>query len=68
VAVLNLLIVVYCHISLYFISQHHEKQIRSEQMPGETAAKFREEKKAWKTTAIIIGCVFFAYCQVTLLI
>ena len=58
-AVLNLLIVVYCQISLYFISRRHEKQIRSEQMPGETAAKFRKEKKAWKTTAIIIGCVFF---------
>ena len=49
----------YCHISLYFISRGHEKQIRSEQMPGEAAAKFREEKKAWETTAIIIGCVFF---------
>ena len=69
-AVLNLLTVVYCHISLYFISRRHEKQIRSEQMPGETAAKFRKEKKAWKTTAIIIGCVLnsFVYCQVTLLI
>ena len=58
-AVLNLSIVVYCHISLCFISRRHEKQIRSEQMPGEAASKFREEKKAWKTTAIIIGCVFF---------
>ena len=57
--VLDLLIVVYCHISLYFISRRHEKQIRSEQIPGEAAAKFHEEKKAWKTTAIIIGCVFF---------
>ena len=57
--VLNLLIVVYCHISLYFISRRHEKQIRSEQIPGEAAAKFHEEKKAWKTTAIIIGRAFF---------
>ena len=57
--VLNLLIAVYCHISLCFISRRHEKQIRSEQIPGEAAAKFHEEKKAWKTTAIIIGCGFF---------
>ena len=59
---LNLLIIVYCHISVYFVSRRHEKQIRDEQIPGgEAAAKFREEKKAWKTTTVIIGC--FIMCS-----
>ena len=56
--ILNLLIIVYCHVSVYFVSRRHEKQIRTEQMPGEAIANFQEQKKAWKTTTIIIGCVF----------
>ena len=56
--ILNLLIIVYCHVSVYFVSRRHEKQIRTEQMPGEAVENFHEQKKAWKTITIIIGCVF----------
>ena len=56
--ILNLLITVFCHVSVYFVSRRHEKQIRTEQMPEVAVANYREQKKAWKTTTIIIGCVF----------
>ena len=58
ITILMLLLIVYCHISLFLVTRRHEKQIRSEQIPGEAAIKFREEKKAWKTTTIIISSVF----------
>ena len=58
IMILVLLLIAYCHVSLFFVTRRHEKQIRSKQTPGEGAAKFREEKKAWKTTTIIIGCAF----------
>ena len=40
IMILNLLIIVYCHISVFFVSRRHEKQIRAEQIPVEAAAKF----------------------------
>ena len=51
----SLLVIVYCHIFVYVITRRHEKQISTEQFTAEAAAKFLEEKKAWKTTTIIIG-------------
>ena len=52
------LIMVYCHVSVYLVTRRHEKQIRTEQIPtGVDTEQFLKEKKAWKTTAIIIGFV-----------
>ena len=45
-------------VSVYVVSRRHKKQIRTGQMSGVAAADFREQRKAWKTTTIIIGCVF----------
>ena len=53
-----ILIMVYCHVSVYFVTRRHERQIRTEQIAtGEDTEEFLKEKKAWKTTAIIIGFV-----------
>ena len=57
VTILSLFVIAYCHISVYFTSRRHEKQIQSEQIPADAAAKFIAEKKAWKTTSVIIGFV-----------
>lgn len=52
------LIMVYCHVSVYLVTRRHERQIRTEQIPtGEDTEHFLKEKKAWKTTAVIIGFV-----------
>ena len=56
-----ILIILYCHISVYFITRRHEKQIKTEQICGEAARNFLREKKAWKTTRIIIGAVFLSF-------
>lgn len=48
-------------MTVYLITRRHEKQIRTEQISGEDAAKYLEEKKAWKTTTIIIGIIFLSY-------
>lgn len=51
-----LLIIVYCHGTVLIITRRHERQVQTKQIPaGENAERFLKEKKAWKTTGIIIG-------------
>lgn len=57
----NLLVIIYCHISVYLVSRRHRLQIITEQISQEAVAKFSEQKKAWKTTAIIIGVVCLSF-------
>ena len=59
-------IIVYCHVSVYLVTRRHEKQIKTEQISEEATAKFLKEKKAWKTTSIIIGFVFLSYLPAVL--
>ena len=45
------LILVYCHVSVYLVTRRHERQIRTEQIPtGEDTEQFLREQKGWKTT------------------
>ena len=56
-----ILIIVYCHTTVYFVSRRHMKRIKTEQLPSEGKTKFLEERKAFKTTSIIIALVFLSY-------
>ena len=58
---ISLLVIIYCHGSVYFVCRRHVIQIKSAQHSREVTAKFLEEKKAWKTTSIVIGGVFGCY-------
>ena len=49
----NLSLIIFCHISVYFVTRRHEKQIKCEQVSPQAAADFAKEKKALKTTRII---------------
>ena len=60
-AIVCLLAISYCHISVYFVCRRHEVKIKSEQVSQEAKAKFLAEKKAWKTTSFIIGCALICY-------
>ena len=51
--VLNLLLILFCHLSVYFVTRRHKKQIKCEQVSPQAAADFAKEKKALKTTRII---------------
>lgn len=53
--------IVYCHISVYIVSRRHEKHIQAEQVWPEAVAKFLKDKKALKTTIILIGVLFMCY-------
>ncbi len=57
-AVVSLLVISYCHASVYFVCRRHMLQIKSEQVSQEASAKFLAERKAWKTTSIIITWTF----------
>ena len=57
VSFLGTLVIVYCHCAVYLVTRRHEKQIATELISREAAEKFLKEKKAWKTTRIIIGFV-----------
>ena len=50
----NISLIVFCHLSVYFVTRRHEKQIKCEQVSPQAAADFAKEKKALKTTRIII--------------
>ena len=67
---LGISLIIFCHLSVYFVTRRHEKQIKCEQVSAEAAANFAKEKKALKTTRIIIMalllCLFplfvYVYC------
>ena len=50
-----------CHTYAYLVSRRHMIQIKTEQVSQEATAKFLKEKKAWKTTSVIIGAVLMCY-------
>ena len=56
----NISLILFCHLSVYFVTRRHEKQIKCEQVSPQAAADFAKEKKALKTTRIIVvgllGC------------
>lgn len=58
--VTNLVVIIFCHISVYFVSRRHNKQIMSEQVSAEAKTKFLEDRKAFKTTTIILLGIFLA--------
>ena len=57
-------IIVYCHTTVYFVSRQHMNRIKTEQLPSEGKTKFLEERKAFKTTSIIIALVFLSYVPI----
>ena len=59
--IVSLIVIPYCHIYVYSVCRRHMIQIKSEQVSQEASAKFLAERKAWKTTSIIIGGVFACY-------
>ena len=54
-------IIAFCHTTVYLVSRRHVRRIRTEQLPSETKTKFVEERKALKTTSIIIVFVFLSF-------
>ena len=59
-----ILIIVYCHTTVYFVSRQHMNRIKTEQLPSKGKTKFLEERKAFKTTSIIIALVFLSYVPI----
>ena len=61
-AFLNISLIIFCHLSVYFVTRRHEKQIKCEQVSPQAAADFAKEKRALKTTRIItmalLVCLF----------
>ena len=55
----NILVIVFCHLSVFFVTRRHEKQIKCEQVSQQAAEDFAKEKKALKTTRIIIMALLF---------
>ena len=51
---LNILLIIFCHLSVYLVTRRHEKKIKCEQVSPQTIADFAKENKALKTTRIII--------------
>ena len=58
---LNIFLILFCHLSVYFVTRRHEKQIKCEQVSPQAAADFAKEKKALKTTRIIIMALLVCF-------
>ena len=56
-----ILVVVFCHTTVYFVSRRHMNQIKTQHLSSETTAKFQEERKAFKTTSVILAFLFLSY-------
>ena len=57
----SFLVMVYCHVSVYYICRRHVIQIKPEQVSRDDTTKFLAETKAWKTTIITIAGVLISY-------
>ena len=57
----SILLIVYCHVAVYFEVQRHRKQIVQQQVSVEAKEKMRRERKALKTTTFIIGALIACY-------
>ena len=60
-SLLNVSLILYCHLSVYFVTRRHEKQIKSEQVSLQAAADFAKEKKALKTARMIIMALLVCF-------
>ena len=60
-AFFNLSLIIFCHLSVYFVTRRHEKQIKSEQVSPQAAADFAKEKKSLKTTRIIVMALLVCF-------
>ena len=58
---LSIVVILYCHTTVYFVSRRHMNQIKSEQIARETKAKFLEDRKALITTSTILAFLFLSY-------
>ena len=56
-AFLAIYIIVFCHTKVCFVSRRHMNQIKTQRLPSITKAKFLVERKALKTTSIIVGFI-----------
>ena len=54
-------LLLYCHFSVYFVTRRHEEKIKCEQVSPQAAADFAKEKKALKTTRIIIMALLVCF-------
>ena len=57
-------LILYCHLSVYFVTRSHEKRIKCEQVSPQAAADFAKEKKALKTTRIITMTLLVCFLPV----
>ena len=60
-AILCMSVIILCHVSVYLVCCRHMIQIRSEQVPSEATRKFLNDRKAWKTTTLIIGGMLLSF-------
>ena len=54
-------VIFYCHVSVYFVCRRHLHQMKSEQNSSEATTKFLEDRKAWKTTSIVLGGLLLSF-------
>ena len=56
-------IIVFCHTTVYFVSRRHMNHIKTGYLSSETTSNFLEERKALKTTSLILVSLFLSYVQ-----
>ena len=59
---INVPVMIYCHISVYFVSRRHENRIRSEQVSPQAASNFvklrRQPELYWPYFCVLVCTIF----------
>ena len=63
----SIFILIVCHIAVYYEARKQMQKIKTQQMSVEAKTAFLKEKKALKTTTLVVGLVLLSYIPKTLL-
>ena len=56
----SLAVIFFCHVTVFFQTHRHEKQLVAQQTTSEAKEEFEKNKKAVKLTSIILAALSFS--------
>ena len=65
---LCVLFITFSYLVLYRETRHHEKMIKTQQLPQEAVERFVKESKVLKTTAMVVGAVMLCFVPMTFIL
>ena len=61
---LSIAFIVFCHITVYRVTRRHEQQIAAQQVTLEAREQIEKDKKGFKLTSTILGCLLLCFIPI----